>query len=70
MRITGGVQIIGDIHGQYYDMCNLLKNLGVGGEGGDPGILKYVFLGDYVDRGMFGVEVLVLLLALKVNYPH
>ena len=36
---------------------------------GDPSKINYLFLGDYVDRGIFGVEVLLLLYAIKLNFP-
>ena len=63
--IEDPVTIVGDIHGQFYDFIKLIDP----DVGGDPEENKYVFLGDYVDRGSFSIEVLALLLSLKISHP-
>ena len=36
---------------------------------GEPGTLNYLFLGDYVDRGILGIEVCLFLFSIKLNEP-
>lgn len=61
-RIDSPVTVCGDIHGQFYDLLELFKI------GGDAPYVTYLFMGDFVDRGLYSVETFILLLALKVRY--
>lgn len=61
--VLSPVTVVGDLHGQFFDLLNLLK------VGGWPPDTSYVFLGDFVDRGHNSVETLSLLLCLKFKYP-
>merc|ERR1719276_100088 len=63
--VLSPVTIVGDIHGQFYDLLNLLS----ADIGGSPPETSYIFMGDFVDRGHNSVETLSLLLCLKLKYP-
>ncbi len=61
VRVPEPAVVIGDVHGQYFDLVTLLS------KNKEPGDTNFVFLGDYVDRGVYGVEIMLLLLSIKVT---
>ncbi|CCG23493.1 Ppt1 serine/threonine phosphatase [Candida orthopsilosis Co 90-125] len=66
-EIIGGskLTVVGDTHGQFYDVLNLFKKFGY--------VSKdhvYLFNGDFVDRGSWSCEVALYLYVLKILYPH
>jgi serine/threonine-protein phosphatase 2B catalytic subunit len=54
--------VVGDIHGQYFDLCGIIEKSQISSN-------NLVFLGDYVDRGLHSLECVILLCTLKLNYP-
>ncbi|KAK4368247.1 hypothetical protein RND71_012039 [Anisodus tanguticus] len=54
------VVVVGDVHGQLHDVLFLLRDAGFPSDD-----RFFVFNGDYVDRGAWGLETFLLLLAWK-----
>jgi diadenosine tetraphosphatase ApaH/serine/threonine PP2A family protein phosphatase len=61
--LQSDITICGDIHGQLYDLFKLFDLSGQVPE------TKYLFLGDYVDRGYQSIQTFVYLAYLKVRFP-
>ena len=66
MRVEGKVVMIGDIHGQFFDLLAMLRKIDAHNPSEE---MKLVFMGDYVDRGNYGPEVAAYLFCMKLKHP-
>jgi protein phosphatase len=63
LELDGSFVIVGDLHGHFLDLCRIFKTFKY------PKAIKYVFLGDIVDRGEFSFETIFFIFLLKYFYP-
>ena len=72
IKIRSPCKIFGNIYGVYNDLMRFFESFGNPSDSmqnGDINVMQYIFLGDFCDRGLYSLEVVLLLLALKVKYP-
>ncbi|MFC1802852.1 metallophosphoesterase family protein [Thermoproteota archaeon] len=69
LPLNGTATIIGDIHGDYQTLNNIINKTGLKSKLKQPDNYL-IMLGDYVDRGPNQVKVLKTVAKLIINYPE
>ncbi|TPP61525.1 Serine/threonine-protein phosphatase [Fasciola gigantica] len=63
LPVQESIYIIGDLYGQHGKLVQIFEALG------HPSEQRYLFLGNYINRGERSIELISLLLAYKILYP-
>ncbi len=63
LQLKSPIHIVGDLHGNINDLLRVFVEKGI------PPSERFLFLGDYVNKGPSSVEVISLLLGMKVLFP-
>ena len=70
VETSAPTRIFGDIHGQLLSMLGLFHTYGYPeSSSGVLDLTRFIFNGDFVDRGPNSLEVVALLFALKILHP-
>lgn len=64
-ELKSDIYIVGDLHGNIRDLIRILRQINF-----FDSEARILFLGDYVDRGDFSLEVITLLFSLICQYPN
>ena len=63
LELRAPFYIVGDIHGNIFDLIRILVSA-------PPPRARFLFLGDYVDRGEYSIECVTLLFSMMIIYPE
>jgi len=63
--VQGSIFVCGDVHGQFHDFIQVFST--IASPTNDKH--RFLFLGDLVDRGFKGIEIVTLLFLYKLRYP-
>ena len=73
IKLRPSIKIFGSIHSQYHDLMRLFHTHGAPETDKkfktDIDGIDYLFLGNYVDKGKYSLEVICILFALKIKKP-
>lgn len=64
LELQAPTYVIGDLHGNIFDLIRILNYTAL------PPHSNLLFLGDYVDRGEYSIDVIILLFALMISHPE
>jgi serine/threonine-protein phosphatase PP1 catalytic subunit len=64
LQLSTPLIVVGDLHGNYFDLMRIFMRYGF------PDVANYLFLGDLVDRGKNGVDIVLLICCFKIMCPE